>query len=400
MSFWWTVIAGGVCMLALLPALMVFRNRQLFLPPTADTEGANEAEIGKSSIASLPSVSERPGVSVLIPARNEEQSLGACLQAVLKSEFVNLEVLVWDDGSTDQTAAIVEEFAKADPRVKLFHGVGLPAGWNGKQHACWQLSQVAHQPLLLFIDADVRLTPDAIWRLVAEKRESQAALLSAFPYQETVSLWEQLLIPLMHFVLLGYLPIERMRLSSDPAYAAGCGQLFLTAREEYLQAGTHAAIRQSRHDGVKLPRAYRSAGLKTDICDGSTIARCRMYHNGRQVRAGLLKNAVEGIAQPKLIGPFTVLLIGGSVMPFLMATWGATLQWTGWSLSIWGWGFVVLGILLAWYPRWQCAIQFKQSLLGAVLHPLGVFLFVILQWIALWNYLRGRKVAWRGRTES
>jgi glycosyltransferase involved in cell wall biosynthesis len=341
-----------------------------------------------------------PGVAVLIPARNEEQSLGACLQAVLKSELANLEVLVWDDGSTDKTAAIVEEFAKADARVKLFSGVGLPAGWNGKQHACWQLSQKAQQPLLLFIDADVRLTPDAVWRLVLEKKRSHAALLSAFPFQETVSFWERLLIPLMHFVLLGYLPIDRMRNSSEPAYAAGCGQLFLTAREEYLQAGTHAAIRQSRHDGVKLPRAYRQAGLRTDICDGSGIARCRMYHNGREVRTGLLKNAVEGIAQPKLIGPFTILLIGGSVMPFVMAAGAATLNWGGWTLSVWSWGFTGLGILLAWYPRWQCAIQFKQSWVGAALHPLGVSIFVILQWIALWNYLRGRQVAWRGRTES
>ncbi len=109
--------------------------------------------------------------------------------------------------------------------------------------------------------------------------------------------------------------------------AAGCGQLFLAKRSEYFKTGGHAAIRSSRHDGIQLPRLFRAKGATTDLFDASDIAVCRMYENMQEVHRGLLKNASEGIANPKLILVFTVLLLGGFVMPLAMLMHSLYWEW-------------------------------------------------------------------------
>lgn len=360
---------------------MVLRNRALF---------------GRADFPSITGQDERKReqVSVLIPARDEAAGIAQSVNAALKSCGIEVEVVVLDDASTDATPDIVAAMAQRDPRVRLVHGRALPPGWNGKQHACWQLAEAARYPNLVFLDADVRLSPDALQRLLVQRSNGKSLLLSAFPYQETETFWEKLLIPMMHFILLGFLPLDRMRTSSDPAFAAGCGQLFLTDAEAYRWAGTHEAIKGSRHDGLKLPRSYREKKLKTDVCDGTDIATCRMYRSGGEVFQGLLKNATEGIANPRLILPFSVLLLGGSVLPFFLLPLAVAFgSWVSILVSI-------LAVLLAWLPRFQCAFKFNQPLLGAWLHPLAVLVFVVLQWRAMVQQWRGRQVAWRGRTES
>lgn len=374
----WFALASAA--LASLPALMVIRNIRIFTPPPNRTESH-----------SVPPATARPRISVLIPARDEAAAISRTMNAALRSEGVDVEVVVLDDHSTDATPDIVLAVSQRDTRVRLIRGRPLPADWNGKQYGCWQLASAAEHPTLVFLDADVRLAADALRRLFDQRQRTGVALLSAFPHQETETLMEKLLIPMMHFILLGFLPIRRMRRSTHPAYAAGCGQLFITSRGDYELAGGHAAIASSRHDGVMLPKAYRRSGLATDICDGTSIASCRMYRNAREVIDGLLKNASEGIANSRLILPFTIVLIGGSVLPFVLLPFALG------SGSAWGIGVTILACLLAWLPRWICALRFAQSKLGALLHPVAVLLFVALQWQSLFYQWTGKRTAWKGR---
>ncbi len=239
-------------------------------------------------------VAQFPSVSVLIPARDEEAGLAETIRCVLASEGCGFELVVLDDHSQDQTAAIVRRFAAEDDRVRLAVGKPLPSGWCGKQFACFQLAQQARGDLLLFLDADVRLAPDAIRRMVALRQTHNVALLSGFPTQVVGTLAEALLIPLMHLVLLTYLPFRRMRATCRPSTSAGCGQMFLATRAAYERAGGHAAIRNSMHDGLTLPRAFRQAGLTTDVFDASDLARCRMYQGWRQTQKGVLKKRARG----------------------------------------------------------------------------------------------------------
>jgi hypothetical protein len=334
-------------------------------------------------------------VSVLVPARNESQAIGRLLDDVLASRDVDLELVILDDDSTDSTADLVERRAVLDPRVRLVRGGPLPEGWCGKQHACWQLSRAAAADIWVFLDVDVSPTPDAIARSLAFLEDSGAALASGFPRQLTGSFLEWLLLPLIHFILLGFLPLARSRGDTNPGMAAGCGQWFVTRRADYERAGGHAAIRASLHDGVKLPRAYRRAGLPTDIFDASDIASCRMYTRSIDVWRGLSKNATEGIGAPTTILPFTLLLGCGQILPLVLVAVGGATAYRGWPwwavLAAW------LGLILSYLPRLLEAARFGQSLTSAVAHPLATGVFLAIQWYALARRLLGLKTAWRGR---
>ncbi len=373
------VLAWAGLVLAAIPALLTLANLRLFRPPPEPLAG-----------------DPPPKVSVLVPARNEERAIGRLVADVLASEGVELELVVLDDASDDRTAELVRDLAARDGRVRLVPGGPLPAGWCGKQHACWQLARAARHDTWVFLDVDVVPARDAIARSVAFLDASGAALASGFPRQETGSFLEWLLLPLIHFVLLGYLPLARSRQVNDPSLAAGCGQLFVTRRADYERAGGHAAIRGSLHDGVKLPRAYRRAGLVTDIFDATEIASCRMYSRSLDVWRGLSKNATEGVGSAATILPFTILLGGGAVLPPLLAAWGLATGFAGWPT---GAALVALAAaVLAYLPRFCDAIRFRQSLTSAVFHPLGVAVFLAIQWVALIRKALGLKTAWRGRS--
>lgn len=331
-------------------------------------------------------------ISVLIPARNEENSIGPCLKSVTSNTITDLEVIVLDDQSEDQTASRVREIIESDPRVRLGSANPLPAGWCGKQHACAELSKSASNELLIFLDADVRLSSDALARIATEYARADVDLLSGFPRQRTETIAERMLIPLMHFVLLGFLSLRRMRDSTHPAFGAGCGQLFITSREAYERSGGHSGIRKSLHDGIKLPRLYRSKGMKTDLFDGTDIASCRMYRNATEVWFGLKKNATEGVANAKLIVPVTAMLLCGQVLPFLLLGFALCYDVTQTSVVV-----IVAACCLSILPRLVSAVRYQQSFIGALLHPAAIVVFLVVQWSAFFGSFSKRTVTWKGR---
>jgi hypothetical protein len=370
-----TLLALASLALALPPSLLFLANLRAYRTPPLPPPGP-----------------PGPSISVLIPARDEQSAIGPAVECALASRLVEVEVIVLDDHSTDATAAVVEAIARRDPRVRLIPGPELPRGWCGKQHACARLAEAAQAPLLAFVDADVRLEPDGLARLAAFLDRSNAGLVSGVPRQLTGTLAERLVIPLIHFVLLGFLPLGRMRASANAAYAAGCGQIFLTHREAYNRAGGHAAIRASRHDGITLPRAYRRAGLKTDLCDATPVASCRMYRGLADLWRGLEKNATEALAAPSLIVPATLVLAGGQILPFALLA-------MSWKLTPLGLSTAALAALAAYAPRIAGAMRFRQSPLGAILHPLGVALLLAIQWTAFFRARFGRPATWKGRPD-
>ncbi len=333
-----------------------------------------------------------PSISVLIPARDEEASIAGSVESALLNRGVDLELIVLDDHSCDATAAIVRTIAERDPRVRLVPAPDLPEGWCGKQHACATLAALASRPILVFLDADVRLASDALARMADFLEESGADLVSGFPRQETVGIVEKMVIPLMHFVLLGFLPVRRMRIDGSPCFAAGCGQLFATTKSTYEQMGGHAAIRSTLHDGLKLPRAYRALGLKTDLFDATNLATCRMYRTASDVWFGLAKNATEALAAPTMIVPATLLLFIGQVAPIVLVALGIALGLSAAEQSV-----AAVALTVSYLPRALAVVRFRQSVLGAVLHPLGVLTLLAIQWYALGREVLGRPSTWKGR---
>jgi glycosyltransferase involved in cell wall biosynthesis len=382
----WIALLIFIC--AAVPALLFIANLKLYVAPQ-------------------PSNELHPDIAVLIPARNEEANMGDCLHQVLSNQGVTLEVIVLDDASTDRTADIVRAIAETDARVRLLSSMDLPEGWNGKQHACWRLAQAASSPYFLFLDADVRLHPSAVGDCVAQMRRTKVSLLSGFPRLITITPLEWLLLPLIHFVLLGFLPLSRMRSSSDPSFAAGCGQFMLVERTAYFTSGGHDAIRTTLHDGLLLPRSFRRAGFRTDLVDLTYFAKVRMYHSAATVWQGLAKNATEGIAAPKRIVPITLLLFLGQVVPTLLAVfWLMQSILQNHHTVVAGdsqpWNFLIgsiifLAFIASYLPRLLALDRFQQPLKSAMLHPLGIVVLLCVQWYALACQMLGVPVSWRQR---
>ena len=335
------------------------------------------------------------GVSVLIPARNEEKNIRAAVQSVLANSGIPLEVIVLDDASEDNTRQILQELRSNDPRVRVLESEALPPGWNGKPHACHLLSHAASYPYLVFLDADVRLTEDALPRLVGFLETSGADLISGIPRQFTGTFMERLLIPLIHFILLCYLPLWGMRRSRGEAFGAGCGQVFVVKRKSYEAIGGHKNVALNFHDGLHLPRAFRRAGLRTDLVDLTDVVTCRMYEENRQVWPGLAKTAVEGMAAPKVIGWFTALLLFGQILPFLVLAANIFVELPS-RLS----EAAIISAAAVLAVRLYSAVRFKQSWLGVLLHPVAVSMFLLVNWWALMQHFLGKPIAWKGRANQ
>lgn len=363
--------------LALLPMLMCWKNLRDFSVPTRPAAAGTQ-------------------VSILIPARNEASHIVQAVRQAVASTQVAVEVVVLDDNSTDRTAHLVRELAIRDDRIRLETAPALPPGWAGKQHACHLLAQRARFEVLMFVDADVDIAPNAA-SVAAGLLQSDARLgmVSGFPQQQSVTLAERCAVPWIHILLLGYLPLVWMRRGTSPAFSAACGQWVIARRSAYVEVGGHAATPRSRHDGLSLPRSFRAGGWRTDVFDGTGLARTRMYHDLRSVWDGFGKSAGEGMATAAGYPVWFVLLAAGHLLPWVLVPTGAVLgQGTVLAAGLAG---VLANVLQRALLRRHLGNAPGHRWVDASLHPLGAALVLAINGWALARYLMGRPSDWRGR---
>ena len=338
---------------------------------------------------------EVPHISVCIPARNEELNIEACVRSVLANRGVNVEVLVYDDDSTDGTPRILAAITAQDGRVRRVDTQTLPMDWNGKQWGCERMGQASQGEWLLFTDADVRLSTDCLRTTWIAANASKCDLISTVPRQIIGTWMEDAIIPLIHFVLLSYLPMGQMRTTTLPAASAGCGQFLFVRKSMWIRSGGHAAFRQSMHDGIKLPRAVRSVGGRTDLFDGTQLAECRMYRTAGQVWRGFAKNAYEGLGSFALLLFITVIHIVGHVLPWGWIFWALFTDQIATAATV----LAIAAIAIATLQRMIFAKRFQHSWRTVLLHPLGILLLTIIQWHSLWLAKTGRR-SWKGRDQT
>lgn len=354
--------------------------------------------MGSGAAAAHPGGAVPGGVtaSICIPARNEAANIEACVRSALACGGSEIEVCVYDDQSTDDTPRIVGALAAGDPRVRLVPTAPLPEGWNGKMWGCDRMGRAARGEWLLFSDADVRFAPDCIRDSIASAQASGCELLSTVPRQVTGSWAEDAVVPLIHYVLLGYLPMCRMRRTLEPAASAGCGQFLLARRESWLRIDGYSRFRGSMHDGIRMPREFRRAGLRTDLFDGTDLASVRMYRGLAQVWRGFAKNAYEGLGSVGLLAFVTAVHLLGQVAAWGVLAAGAVAPLAGAAVP---WPAVALSgaaVAVQLAHRLLLRRAFGHSLRAALLHPVGLAMLTLIQWHSLWLTLRGRR-EWRGR---
>lgn len=226
--------------------------------------------------------------------RDEASVIAQTIRSLLAQDYPNFEILLLDDHSTDGSADIARQAANNDPRLRIIDGAALPLGWLGKTWACHQLGQQATGDYLLFSDADVRWQPGAFSALLAEARRTRADLLTAWPTQQTVTWGERLVVPLMGFTILAYLPVLAVHHIPWPVFAAAMGQCLLFRRPAYQQIGGHAAIRARIVDDMAFAYAIKLNHLRLRAVDANGLIVTRMYHNWQQVRNGFAKNILAG----------------------------------------------------------------------------------------------------------
>jgi hypothetical protein len=230
-------------------------------------------------------VAGRAVVSVIVPARDEEACLGACLKSLVEQAGVAFEIIVVDDASTDRTREIAESFAG----VRVVDAGSLLAGWSGKNNALTAGVRQAKGEWLLFTDADTVHRPGSLARALAEARAQGAALLSYSPEQEVRGFWERAVMPVIFAELAGRYRTAEV---SDPgsAVAAANGQYILISREAYDAVGGHAAIAGDLLEDVALAREVKRSGRKISFRFGGDAVRTRMYRSFGQMREGWTKN--------------------------------------------------------------------------------------------------------------
>ncbi len=236
-------------------------------------------------------------VSVLIPARNEEANIERCLRSVLEQNYGNFEIIVLNDNSTDRTVEIVNSVK--DVRLRMTDGKTLEKGWVGKNFACHQLQTEAKGDYLLFIDADTELNKDCIANAVTFAVENRTGLLSIMPWEESVTFWEKLVIPMLYFAVMAFLPVPLIERSKRREFSMGNGQFMLFKRSCYDIIGGHESLKNRIVEDVWLSRRVKEFGQKLIFADGTNIMKCRMYSSFDEVWNGFSKNFFAGLAFSK-----------------------------------------------------------------------------------------------------
>ena len=228
-----------------------------------------------------------PQVSIIVPARNEEASLPACLSSLVSQDSIRFEIIVVDDASTDRT----REIAASIPRVRVLETGPLPPGWTGKNNAVVTGAREAKGKWLLFTDADTVHKPGSLARAVAEAESNHVDLLSYTPEQEVRGFWERAIMPVIFAELARKYPPHQVSDYSKNVAAAN-GQYLLISRIAYDKVGGHTAIAQSLLEDVALARVVRDASLRIRFRYGGDTVRTRMYRGFGQLREGWTKNLI------------------------------------------------------------------------------------------------------------
>ncbi len=231
-------------------------------------------------------------VSVLIPARNEEQNIVNLLLDLQHQTYKNLEIFVFDDLSTDRTAELVREMAKYDSRIKLLTSTSLPEGWLGKNYACNELAKQAKGKYFLFLDADVRSEQNLIALTIAYLQKQNMQLLSIFPMQMMHGLGEKMVVPIMNYILQTLLPLFLVRSSKYASLTAANGQFMLFEAEVYQKLQPHKLLKGEKVEDIKTAQFYKKQGFKMACLSNNADVSCRMYSNYKDSIEGFSKNIV------------------------------------------------------------------------------------------------------------
>ena len=336
-----------------------------------------------SNVLFWPRVREAAGglhpsqLSILIPARNEALNIAECVEAALRQGPELLEVLVYDDHSSDDTGAIVAALSARDSRVRLIAPKPLPVGWCGKNFACSQLAQAAQGDWLLFLDADARLKPGASAEILQDAVSRKLTMLSCWPGFALVTFSERALMPMLNFIVFTIFPAVLSIYRNEASLGLAHGACMLMHCETYRKLGGHEAVRGEIFEDTRLAQWWRQNGERSLCLDGQGVVSVRMYGSFGEIWRGFQKNFYPAFRHGWMFWIFLAFQFTLFLLPFLMGNWMAA-------------GIVLLS-------RALLALRFAQPWWSALLHPFAEAILLMLGISSWWHCRSGQGVEWKGR---
>jgi cellulose synthase/poly-beta-1,6-N-acetylglucosamine synthase-like glycosyltransferase len=327
-----------------------------------------------------------PLISVLVPARDEAATIGACIDALLAQDYPNLEIIVLDDDSTDGTA----QLARRDPRVRVVAGAPWPDGWTGKNWACHQLAAHARGEVLCFVDADTILSPDALSRAAGELQANDLGLVSMLLHTDTGTVAEVVLMPMVNHAMLALLPAALMERTDHADLAVALGPFVMVRRAAYAASGGHAAAPEHIVDDVQLARAVKAAGHRVGLRNGTTLVHTRWYEGFREIWDGFSKNAYGGLAYRPGVALAALFIVAPALLfPFLR--FGAAVT-TGGALAL-----PALQVSLILSTRAITSRAGRDPMWSVPLHPVMIAVWAGALARSMVLARTGREIEWKGR---
>ena len=346
-------------------------------------------------LLSTPPAEPLPTLSIVVPARDEERSIEACVRSLLAQKWLDLEVIVVDDRSTDATPRILERLAREDARLRVVRGEPLPEGWVGKPWALVQGERLARGSWLLFTDADSTHAPEGAASMLWLLTRSGIDAASIATHQRMVTFWEKAVLPsILGTIMFVSGPLGDVNDPRKPRSALANGQYILVSRAAYDALGGHSALRGEIVEDVAFARRLKTDGrFRFLLIGGQRIASVRMYHSLPEIYAGFTKNVYKG-ADGNLLA-----LAGGIVFTLAISIAPPT--------------FAAISLAKRHYPEALEALAATVAIVAtaswgmrragfprrlALLQPLGTAVFAAIIGNSTFRVVSGRGVSWRGRT--
>ncbi len=321
-------------------------------------------------------------VSILIPARDEGDNILTLLQSIHEQDYPNYEVIVLDDGSSDNTYQLCADFAEKHSGFKVLKGDDLPADWLGKNYACYQLAQQAKGDFFLFLDADEKVHNGLINSAVHRMYLRNLSLLSLFANQEMHTTGEKLVVPLMHYILLNLLPLQLVYLVKNPSVAAASGQFMLFDAESYNENQWHEQVKHKVVEDVEIMKAVKGSGYNGEALLANGMVSCRMYKSYNEAINGFGKNFLAAFNY-NVIGflIYILLVISGPMLVIMTFDF---------QLIFFMFGLIILTRIMISLSAMQ------NALYNVFLHPLQMFSLTLIAFTAIQKHLT-KTTIWKGR---
>lgn len=327
-------------------------------------------------------------ISVLIPLRNEQAQVKNLLSHLKASNYERVEYLLYDDDSTDQTAEIIKLEIEGDERFQLLRGKDLPKGWKGKPHACQQLANHAKGEIFLWLDADVRISPQTIGEVASSMDKFQLDALSGFPRFIHSNWLEALLTPLLHFFIYMHLPIRFANSQKVNRAVAASGAFIAMRRHAYKAIGGHEAVKNEVIEDVSLMYLMKKAGYRAFLFQITPTVSCSMYSNVAETWNGFEKNCFKAFKESYIVA-FCVIVfyVMYYVAPLFVAIYAI---WQGeWILT--------LPLVCITMQRLVSDLHARQLTGYSLLMPLSASLYCALLIVTMAKKSLHKKTLWKGR---